>query len=594
MSRTPEQCRFRQLLPPTNDNETFCCMLAEQIVGAGEKDLYRVGPDACRACCTRPLPSPAAMNPVVASFVYQAAVILARDPSASWRRREEAVRAEIRRRHAGVRWERPSEPLGRRPLTRATEPPATRLSWAVGMLTAPREKSTIDRTLASLCRAGFDQVHIFAEPGSRIPGEFRHLPVTYQGRKLGNLGNFCTSLITLFMQEPRADCYAIFQDDIEVAAGLKTWCDTEFWPHGAGLVSLYTCKIYYAETSGWRIVKPDMTRTFGAQAFVFRRDVLKEFLTDGRMFELHETHPGIGDDAVVGEFATRRDIGIAYHTPSLIDHVGDVSAIVADAHGTSGPQSRTEPVGSVADIRTWKPPAKTTGRIGMIGWNVASGLGYLNRDLAAHLAMAKWLVPDHPAYPLLPDPKTGFPLRHVPLTIGTEDQRAWLRGLDWILFTERPYLPHIANTARGLGINVACVPMWELTDPETAWVHLVNLMICPTRFTFELLADWKRRFGLPWDVLHVPWPIDARRFAFRLRGKCKRFLFINGTSGCPGRRDNGSVTPYHRKGMEVVLEAARLLAPIPFIVYSQVRGPSSDPRERRAPPPAQGEHAVVR
>ena len=49
----------------------------------------------------------------------------------------------------------------------------------------------------------------------------------------------------------------------------------------------------------------------------------------------------------------------------------------------------------------------------------------------------------------------------------------------------------------------------------------MNLMICPTRFTFELLTDWKRRFGLPWEVVHVPWPVDARRFRFRRRGKCK-------------------------------------------------------------------------
>ena len=98
------------------------------------------------------------------------------------------------------------------------------------MLTAPRTKPTIHRTLASLRRAGFDQVHVFAEPDSWIPDEFRHLPVTCHGRKLGVLGNFCTSLTTLFMLEPRADCYAIFQDDIEVAEGLRAWCDTQFWP----------------------------------------------------------------------------------------------------------------------------------------------------------------------------------------------------------------------------------------------------------------------------------------------------------------------------------------------------------------------------
>jgi capsular polysaccharide biosynthesis protein len=95
------------------------------------------------------------------------------------------------------------------------------------------------------------------------------LQVTWHGRKLGNLGNFRPSLTTLFMLEPRADCYVIFQDDIEVAEGLRAWCDTQFWPQGAGLVSLYPCKIYHAETSGWRIVKPEKVTKL-PRASVFR------------------------------------------------------------------------------------------------------------------------------------------------------------------------------------------------------------------------------------------------------------------------------------------------------------------------------------
>ena len=112
--------------------------------------------------------------------------------------------------------------------------------------------------------------------------------------------------------------------------------------------------------------------------------------------------------------------------------------------------------------------------------------------------------------------------------------------------------------------------MWEFTDLGAEWVLLTDLMICPTQFTYQILNDWKRRFGFGWDVAYVPWPTESGRFRFRRRTRCERFLFVNGTGGRRASREDGTMTDYHRKGVESVIRAARQLRPIPFLIFSQV------------------------
>ena len=601
MRRQPQECRFRQPLRSEAGVDRFACDLVRQIVGRAERGACPVRAEACAACCRRPLPSPAAINPVIASLVYDAAAAIAARPGTSGRALAEALRAqqfvldklELMRTEPAESATGPGgagphgDPTAGRPLV-DPGPAKPALRWAVGLLTAPRGEPTIDRTLRSLRRAGFDEVHVFAEPGSWIPAEFDHLPVTLHGGKLGELGNCYTALATLAMLQPHADCYAIFQDDVEAAQGLRAWCQQEFWPQGTGLVSLYTSRVYRGEAAGWRVLKLGFYRTFGGVALVFRPDVLERFLADGQWLHVRRSRPATGSDAVLGEWATRHEIGIAYHTPSLVEHIGTVPAIEGGGHGISGPVSTAEAVRSVEAIRRWKPPARVFGKVGLVGWNTASGLGYVNRDIAAHFPLAKWLVPRHQEFPTLPRPRAACPIDLVPLALEPSQLRLWLRGLDWVLFVELPYLERLAQHAHELGINVACVPMWEWTDLGQDWLNYVDLMLCPTRHAFQLLNDWKARFGFAWDVLSVPWPVDAERFRFRERERCRRFLFVNGTGGHRARKRDGSRTAYQRKGIELVLDTARLVPKIPWVVYSQIGALPAVPGnvEVRRPPAA--------
>ena len=140
------------------------------------------------------------------------------------------------------------------------------------------------------------------------------------------MANFLTSLADLYERGDSAECFALFQDDIIASANLRAWCDRELWPHETGLVSLFTPRIHTADRQGWNVLYPGFYRVHGGQALLFRRDVLEQFLGDPQIaLQLRLKH--YGDDALVSGWATRKRIGIAYHTPSPIQHVGAVSSI---------------------------------------------------------------------------------------------------------------------------------------------------------------------------------------------------------------------------------------------------------------------------
>lgn len=198
-------------------------------------------------------------------------------------------------------------------------------------------------------------------------------------------------------------------------------------------------------------------------------------------------------------------------------------------------------------------------RIGLIGRDDLKGLGHLNRDLMRWLPLDRWLVlgpRDGPADAAgHRDPR----IRHFD---AHEDSLAqadrWLRGLDVVLFVESPLIEGVTKLARRRGIRIVCVPQWEWLHPGLDWLRDVDLMLCPTAYTRRLLEGWRARFHFGWDVRLCPWPVDVERFDFRARTVCRRYLMINGR---PASR--------RRKGLDLLLEAARRLPSIPFVIRSQ-------------------------
>jgi glycosyltransferase involved in cell wall biosynthesis len=436
----------------------------------------------------------------------------------------------------------------------------------VGLLTAPRAEPLLRSTLKSLRDGGFERLFIFAEPGSPMPPEARGHHVEIHDRRLGNFTNFYNALASLYRRAPDADGVLLFQDDIEVAAGLKAWCDAELFPSDHGLVSLFTPRVHVDVRPGWRGLSPGYFRIFGGQALAFRRDVLEQFLTDPQV--LREIRVGRdGDDAIVSGWAKRRSMGIAFHTPSLVQHKGRVSSM--PLRGAPDVRVIAHAVKSVEEIAAWRPPRRRPGKVGLIGTGDATGLGYQNEELARMFEIDRWLIPVLSYDAPRAQPTVKCRIDRVSGRADIATLRKWMKGLDWIVFIERPVVKDVARAARSLNIGIAVVANWEWLNPDLDWLRLADVLICPTKFTYNYLCDWRKRFGFGWEVVYVPWPVDAQRFRFQERRRCERFLFVNGWGGPRATRLDGSKTPSRRKGMDLIAEAMWAAPRLKFLLCSQ-------------------------
>lgn len=120
-------------------------------------------------------------------------------------------------------------------LNRLTSP---KLTWAVGVTTAPRRRPTLLDCLDSLRDAGWTPT-VFAEPFSFLGGvEF---PIVQRERQLGVYHNWLDMARSLLRENPDADAFLTVQDDAIVHPQAKAWLDSVGFPASdTGFVSLYT------------------------------------------------------------------------------------------------------------------------------------------------------------------------------------------------------------------------------------------------------------------------------------------------------------------------------------------------------------------
>jgi hypothetical protein len=206
-------------------------------------------------------------------------------------------------------------------------------SWAVGVTTAPRAKSTLDACLDSLSRAGWDVPRLFVDSGVTIADRFSDLPLTFRETKLGPWPNYYLALVELLMREPEADAFMLVQDDVvfDDRHDLRSYLAEILWPADPiAAVSLYCSKAYTRPVSGWHELE---TRwIWGALAFVFPRESAKRFVTDPLVFE-HRSNPTEGlvnIDILIGRWAHEQRLPIWFPSPSLVQHIGNESSIWSD------------------------------------------------------------------------------------------------------------------------------------------------------------------------------------------------------------------------------------------------------------------------
>lgn len=213
--------------------------------------------------------------------------------------------------------------------------------WAVGVTTSPRSVPTLGWCLDSLIRAGWSSPRLFMDAPVELAPRHRNLPVSLRETRVGAWPNFYLGLAELLMRDPEAAAFMMVQDDALFydRQNLREILEDVLWLEGeVGAVSLYCSRVYAAEDDGWHVLEGKWF--WGALAFVFPRESAKRFVTDLKVMEhrWRRRNRGCANvDVVVGEWAARCGLKIYFPTPSLVQHIGEVSTLWPTARAT-GPR----------------------------------------------------------------------------------------------------------------------------------------------------------------------------------------------------------------------------------------------------------------
>lgn len=216
--------------------------------------------------------------------------------------------------------------------------------WAYGVTTVPqRRDNLLPRTLASLAKAGFDKPRLFVDPPigpyqpTVILGMYEQfgLQITARCPTIRPYGNWILALWELYIRQPTADRYAIFQDDFVTYPSLRQYLDqSSYADNGYWNLNTFPINQRIANTNnhkGWYL-----SNQLGksAVALVFDPKSLIDLLTSRHMLERCQNLKR-GWRAVDGAVVTslkRIDRKEYVHNPSLVRHTGDVSSMGGRKH----------------------------------------------------------------------------------------------------------------------------------------------------------------------------------------------------------------------------------------------------------------------
>lgn len=215
------------------------------------------------------------------------------------------------------------------------------IRWAYGVTTIPgRRRTLLPQTLASLRAAGFDRPRLFVDGEKNPEGWEREfgLEVTTRFPVIRTYGNWILALAELYIREPTASHYAIFQDDLLTYKNLRGYIDRTMrkLPEKSYL-NLYTfpanqklcprdLTVRREEIVGWY---ESNQCGLGGLGLVFRKHTVIELFCSRHMIE-RPLDPHRGWKALDGGvvWALQKEGYKEYvHNPSLVQHTGTYSSM---------------------------------------------------------------------------------------------------------------------------------------------------------------------------------------------------------------------------------------------------------------------------
>jgi len=202
------------------------------------------------------------------------------------------------------------------------------LTWAYGVTTVPsRFNGYLDTTLSSLKKVGFPDPQLFIDGcrESEVPTSLHKYKTTCRNETARTYGNWVLSMWELYIQNPNADRYAIFQDDFVSSKNLRLFLDSCPYPKN-GYWNCYTFlqnekKKPSDHTQGWY---PSNQKGLSAIGLVFDRETLQKLLSSPS-FVNRPTHTGKWwrlVDVQIGKAMREADVKEYVCNPSLVNHIG--------------------------------------------------------------------------------------------------------------------------------------------------------------------------------------------------------------------------------------------------------------------------------
>lgn len=206
------------------------------------------------------------------------------------------------------------------------------MKWSVGITSCFRYESFLENTIQQVSQAGWDNVLVFAEPGT----DTKHT----RSVQYGCWTNWICSLYEMFqLGFPDTKYYLILEDDINICKNVRVYLEEILPPLDRfGIVSLYSPDHISRKSKGMNCIHDESSLgrfCWGTQAIIFNNESIELFLKSERTFYHKLEGENKNRDSAIGMWALDSGKKVYYHTPSLVQHVGEKSTIDHDFHEAS-------------------------------------------------------------------------------------------------------------------------------------------------------------------------------------------------------------------------------------------------------------------
>lgn len=224
------------------------------------------------------------------------------------------------------------------------------MQWSYGVTTVPsRRNTTLPVTLKSLDNAGFPRPVLFIDGPNWGYTAFSMLTTYSRDYSVGTVGNWILAAWSLYLRDPLADLYAVFQDDLIACKNLREYLESIPYLDN-GYWNLYTFPHNQPEQLSVRVENGQFTHAEimpgvkgfyrscqwgkGAVALVFNRQAITSLLSN-RILVNKPQDRVIGTKGIDGAICdSMKSMGITeyVHNPSLVQHIGEVSSMGNPRH----------------------------------------------------------------------------------------------------------------------------------------------------------------------------------------------------------------------------------------------------------------------